>query len=452
MESVSGINFLYEDRKAGQMDYLKDKNEKFYGINVETTRLQAFSKNGIFIGEESSSIGTITSFTYHNHNSKYGIRPFKAEQLSFYANAFYDTYFGKDENQEIHEHEGEHGGEECTDEEESVDTHNLKIGASFQSDIYNQNFELYNQDLREFIPGVFSEYTFSGLKDFTLTFGLRGDWHNKYSWFFTPRMHLKYNLDELNTFRLSLGKGSRTSYVLSDYSSVLASSREIIIAEELKREEAYNFGVNYVSEFILFDIPATLNFDYYHTRFENQIVADYEQSFDKIIFSNLNGESYSNSFQVDIISEPFDFLTLTTAYRYNDVKITYQNELLQKPLISPHKFFVNFAISTKRDEWMFDFTINYNSSGRLPKMPVMSPNGLAATEFEGYFTYFAHITRKFEGWEIYLGGENLGDFMQQHPIIGYQDPFSNNFDSSIIWGPTMGRVVYLGVRISKDIY
>jgi len=473
MESVSGVNFLYEDRKAGQMDYLKDNAGTFYGINVETTRLQAFSKNGIFIGEESSSIGTITSFTYHNHNSKYGIRPFKAEQLSFYANAFYDVYFGREEDEHEHGeecnheeeqlHEHEHG-EDCNHEvDESIetehseesglgDTHNLKIGASFQSDIYNQNFELYNQDLREFIPGVFSEYTFSGLKDFTMTFGLRGDWHNKYSWFFTPRMHLKYNLDGLNTFRLSLGKGSRTAYVLSDYSSVLASSREIIIAEELKREEAWNFGVNYVSEFILFDIPATLNFDYYHTRFENQIVADYEQSFDKIIFSNLNGESYSNSFQVDIISEPFDFLTLTTAYRYNDVKITYQNELLQKPLISPHKFFVNFAISTKRDEWMFDFTINYNSSGRLPKMPVMSPNGVAATEFDGYFTYFAHITRKFVGWEIYLGGENLGDFMQHHPIIGYQDPFSNNFDSSIIWGPTMGRVVYLGVRISKDIY
>lgn len=454
MESVSGVNFLYEDRKAGQMDYINDKAGTFYGIDVETTRLQAFSKNGIFIGEDNSSIGTITSFTYHNHNSKYGLRPFKAEQMSFYANAFYDVYFGKhDSDHDEHNHEGNHEneGEHSEEEGEAVETHNLKLGASFQSDIYNQNFELYNQELREFIPGIFSEYTFNGIKDLALTFGLRGDWHNKYSWFVTPRFHGKYNIDELNTLRFSLGKGSRTSYVLSDYSAVLASSREIIISEELKREEAYNAGLNYVSEFIFLGIPVTMNLDFFHTRFENQIIADYDAAFDKIIFSNLNGESYSNSFQIDLISEPFDFLTLTTAYRYNDVKITYHNELMEKPLISPHKLFANFAFSTRSDEWMIDFTINYNSGGRLPAVPPSS-NGVAPTEFDGYLTYYAHITRKFTGWEIYLGGENLSGFMQHHPVIGYKEPFSNNFDSSVIWGPTMGRVIYLGVRISKDIY
>ncbi|HRP01199.1 MAG TPA: carboxypeptidase-like regulatory domain-containing protein [Candidatus Kapabacteria bacterium] len=464
MESVSAINFLYEDRKAGQMDFLNNNNDKEYGINVATTRLQAFTKNGFFVGDANSSIGTIASFTYHNHDSKYGKNPFKANQLSFYANAFYDTYFSREKETHDHSQDHDHDGDgvqdhpSSHDSEHSVaveteDIHNLKMGASFQADLYDQSFEKYNQDIQEYIPGIFTEYTFTGIKDLSMTFGLRGDWHNKYSWFFTPRMHFKYNIDELNTLRLSLGKGSRTSYVLSDYSSVLASSREIIISNDLKREEAYNLGLNYVSEFIFLGVPITMNMDFFHTQFENQIVADYDVSYDKIIFSNLDGKSYSNSFQIDFISEPFDFLTLTTAYRYNDVKITYHNELMEKPLISPHKVFANFAFSTRNDVWMIDFTINYNSSGRLPFIPSLSNSeGKVPTEFDGYLTFYTHITRKFSGWEIYLGAENLGGFVQNNPIIGYNDPFSKNFDSSVIWGPTMGRVVYLGVRISNDIY
>ena len=49
------------------------------------------------------------------------------------------------------------------------------------------------------------------------------------------------------------------------------------------------------------------------------------------------------------------------------------------------------------------------------------------------------ITREFSNYGIYLGCENLFDFKQENPIIVLDDPFSEFFTVSGIWGPTRGR-------------
>jgi hypothetical protein len=58
------------------------------------------------------------------------------------------------------------------------------------------------------------------------------------------------------------------------------------------------------------------------------------------------------------------------------------------------------------------------------------------------------ITHVFKKWEFYLGGENLTNFKQKHPIIDAQNPFSSKFDATNIWGPIMGINIYAGVRFS----
>ncbi|GIR12138.1 MAG: hypothetical protein CM15mP23_07130 [Cryomorphaceae bacterium] len=41
--------------------------------------------------------------------------------------------------------------------------------------------------------------------------------------------------------------------------------------------------------------------------------------------------------------------------------------------------------------------------------------------------------------------------MQPQPIRGVENPFSDNFDAGMIWGPTMGRIVFSGIRLNiKD--
>ncbi len=51
-------------------------------------------------------------------------------------------------------------------------------------------------------------------------------------------------------------------------------------------------------------------------------------------------------------------------------------------------------------------------------------------------------------WSIYVGGENLTNFKQKNPIIDAANPWGNNFDSTMIWGPVHGAKGYIGIRFN----
>jgi len=49
-------------------------------------------------------------------------------------------------------------------------------------------------------------------------------------------------------------------------------------------------------------------------------------------------------------------------------------------------------------------------------------------------------------FDIYVGVENILDYTQEYPILASNQPFSQYFDSSLIWGPVFGRKIYFGLR------
>jgi outer membrane receptor for ferrienterochelin and colicins len=57
------------------------------------------------------------------------------------------------------------------------------------------------------------------------------------------------------------------------------------------------------------------------------------------------------------------------------------------------------------------------------------------------------MTRTFSGtFEMYVGGENIGNYHQDKAILGANDPFGPNFDSSIVYAPIFGQMYYAGLR------
>jgi hypothetical protein len=59
----------------------------------------------------------------------------------------------------------------------------------------------------------------------------------------------------------------------------------------------------------------------------------------------------------------------------------------------------------------------------------------------------AQVTYVFKtNLELYVGGENLTNFMIHDAIIAAEDPSSNFFDASLLWGPVFGRMGYVGLR------
>ena len=59
----------------------------------------------------------------------------------------------------------------------------------------------------------------------------------------------------------------------------------------------------------------------------------------------------------------------------------------------------------------------------------------------------AQVTKVFSNaFEIYVGGENLTNYMQHNPVLASQDPFGPYFDTGIVYAPTMGGMIYTGFR------
>ena len=49
-------------------------------------------------------------------------------------------------------------------------------------------------------------------------------------------------------------------------------------------------------------------------------------------------------------------------------------------------------------------------------------------------------------FEVYIGAENILNYRQQNPIQNAFNPYSENFDAGLVWGPIFGRIFYGGFR------
>jgi outer membrane receptor for ferrienterochelin and colicin len=387
-------------------------------------------------------MGLQVSGSLHNHNSYYGFTEHDAEQNSFYANLIYQSII-------------------------SNTAHKVKAGISFLYDEVQDNLanpiNLINYDglitpglafsRTERVPGAFVEYNYDNLKKFSVIAGMRVDHHNLFGLFFTPRIHARYNLTELTTLRASAGKGMRVANILAENTGVMVSSRQFVFtglqssnAYGYKPDVAWNYGINLSQDFTIDYRSGTLTVDYFYTDFRNQAVLDYDFSARQARFFGLTGKSFSHSLQVQVDYELLRRFDLRMAYRWLDVQTDYTEARLARPLISNHRAFVNLAYETK-NKWKFDYTVQWLGAQRIPDTSENPPPYQVATRSSGYFLMNAQVTKDFfDRWSAYVGMENLNNFTLSNPILAAGDPFSPYFDSSLVWGPIFGRMVYAGFR------
>ncbi|MBO5961205.1 MAG: TonB-dependent receptor [Paludibacteraceae bacterium] len=416
---------LYETRKGGQIRTMENP----YHVDIQTGRAELFMKNGyVFDPENGTSIGIITNATFHNQQSVYGHKEYNATQWNAYLNAIFQTSW--------------------------TDMHKLSTGLSFNYDHYNEHLfaNVINDTIRnEFVPGIFAEYTFNWNNKLILLGGLRADYHSTYGAFVTPRVNIKYNPWDFLHLRASVGMGHRAPNVLAENNNLLSSSRQLVIEDNLKMERAWNYGLSLTGYIPIAGRELTLSAECYYTDFLNQTVVDMDADPHKVLFYNLDGRSYALSAQAEATMEVFKGFTATLAYRYTDVKCTYQGVLREKPLTNRFKGLVTISYQTPLKKWQFDFTAQFNGGGRLPdSYDVVDVDGNMTKKwnetFKPYTILNAQITKYFRTWSIYAGAENMTNFTQKNPIIDVTDPFGDNFDATMIWGPVHGYKVYVGMR------
>ncbi|TDW49784.1 outer membrane receptor for ferrienterochelin and colicin [Flavobacterium sp. 270] len=434
---VSFINFRYmnDKKQTGEVDFDKDRDKgttNYWGSEINTERFDVSTKIGyVFPDMPFQSIGFQNAFNSHKQDSYYGLNQYDIKQNSFYSNLIFNSIINNT-------------------------MHKFTTGLNFTYDQYQEFVNVNDYSRIDNSIGAFFEYTYDNTDNFSLILGGRVDNHNRLGFFVTPRLHMRYNPWKNGVLRFSAGRGKRSANIFAENQQLFASSRTFSILDNngkiygLNPEIAWNYGVSFSQKFKIFNKNAEAGFDVYRTDFQNQAVVDLMQSPQEVLFYNLKGNSFANSLQIEFNYELIHNLNLRTAYKYYDIQTDYLRGTFQRPLQAKHRFLGNLEYETALNDdkqWKFDYTFNWSGKQQLPytasnpvedQFPDFSPS-YAVMNFQ--------VTRVFSPvFEVYIGGENIGNYKQKKAILGAEDPFGPNFDASIAYAPIFGQMYYAGLR------
>ena len=444
-----GVRAIQDSRNGGQIKSIQNR----WTSDIFNRSINGYFKIGVPLNEDNSqNIALIADYNYQDMDSGFGIRTYDAGQHSAYANLLYQNVIN--------------------------DSHQFTLGLNGTFDRYDEklvrivwmNSFLAGKEENEVTPlantGVFGEYTYHAGDKFTAIAGLRGDWFYKQGFKVSPRVTLKYMPVEEIVIRANGGRGLRYSTPLVDNIGVFSTGKEYVGAyNEHILEDAWTMGGN-ITYYMPFGASANtyLSFDYFRTQFAQQMVVDYEYGMNQIHFYAIDGNrSYTDNYQIDFSVDPVERFNITATFRYTDARIELAGKgLVEKPMTSRFKGVLNLQYATNLNKWIFDFTASLNGSCRVYNfmenlnedgtMTTKPKEGVARLYKNGrtpvYPLLYAQITRRFKGWDVYLGAENMTNYTQKNPIIGSDNPFQPSFDASCVWGPLMGIKAHVGFRFT----
>ena len=469
-----GWKVVNENRLGGQLGYKKDMYEdmvadpfnSLYGSKIHNRNINAYAKLGIPVGYERTFTGDPADAVQNN-----------VAMILDYDNYLTDSYFGLNKV-DVVENALRYN---ITYAHYFTQRSSLNAGASAYMRMMDNNYQqpaiaggapaeawsfIGKSTLVE--PGLFAEYTYQIEDKFSLVVGLRGDYsmiegdyYNdvKGKLLVTPRSHIRWSITPRTTLRASAGMGYRRQNLVTDNIWMMTTSRHIKFAGlEDDMEAAATFGGSLSQTFRLAqDDMATISFDYFRTQFFNTMVFDQETADNSILIYNSDGKSFTDNYQIDFNWTPFRGFDLFATFRYTNAKMTVERDgeqiLVERPLTSRYKGLINIQYAVRR--WVFDATAQLNGPVRLPEL---DGDLVKATENPNlspiYPMFFAQVSYKISNLTLYLGCENIANYVQGHkghgqaPILGSEAPFKEGFNSSAVWGPLMGRKFYIGLRLN----
>ena len=465
-----GVRAIQDSRLGGQMlkdngkEVFYDRNEYVWnpydlkegqvnpwGSDIVNRSLNGYFKIGVPLNEDNSqNIALIADYNYQDMNSYFGATKYLAGQHSAFANLLYQNVIS--------------------------DAHKFTVGLNGTFDRYDEIFKrtiffeggrnVAGSDLPSFTSlanaGVFGEYTYKYGEAVSVIAGLRADWFSHVSdgtsrFKVSPRLTLKYMpVDEI-VIRANGGRGLRYSAPLVDNIGVFSTGKRFDGAyTDHILEDAWTFGGN-ITYYLPFGASSNtyLSVDYFRTQFAQQMVVDYERYHNQISFYALgSGRSFTDNIQVDFSVDPVERFNITATFRYTNAMIELADKgLVEKPMTSRFKGVLNLQYATNLNKWIFDFTASLNGSCRVYDFMkdfkdadgnLVYRNGRTPV----YPMLYAQVTRRFKGWDVYVGAENLTNFRQKDAVIGAADPRLAGFDASCIWGPLMGIKAHAGFRFT----
>ncbi|MBP3533608.1 MAG: TonB-dependent receptor [Alistipes sp.] len=471
-----GVKYINDYRLGGQMDYRKKMRQEMidwankqpigsplvggiYGSEVKNEEVNAYFKLGMPVGksvfdkdeqdEMRSNFAMVIDFDHFNEDAYFGaFNDYGGRQNMINANAMYVHYFTYRSSLIS----GISASSRWVDENLMQ---NLGIMQNWGGSIILNNKVLDSKRLEPEI-GAYMEYTYSIKDKLSVVAGLRYD----YNFYFrknmiTPRAHVKWNITPTTVFRASAGLGYRPTDVITDNIGILATGHQIYGVprhyRDLNRMETALTAGGSLTQTIstINHNDMTISFDYFRTQLFHSVIVDQEYIYGATFIYDTNKKSFTNSYQVDLTWTPIERFDIFATFRYTDSKYTVNREgggyeLVERPLVNRFKTLLNLQYATRMRKWTFDVTAQLNGRSRIPQTELDIPSAYSPV----YPMFYAQVSRRIKHWDIYIGCENIGNYTQKHPILHADNPYSWYFNSSLVWGPLMGRKFYIGVRFN----
>lgn len=441
--------------------FAKYLSESHWGTDITNSLLNAYLKVGKPLREDgSSSIAAIADWSWQKSDSWFGASSYLASQQSGFINLLYRNMLNESHDFTV----GLSGTFDHIDEAVAKLDYGLWSGENWNGQ------RPYSGIADHFFGGAYGEYTFHAGDIFTSIVGVSADWYKGNGLKVAPKVTLKYSPAEWLVARANGGRGLRYADPVADNIGVMSThSRLQGNCMERLLEDSWTFGGNLTFYMPLGVDPSKtyVSFDYFRTQFARQLMVDYEVPGTDVnggrdiwFFDSDGRRSYSDNWQVDFNVEPFDRFTVALTGRYTNARQeNYGGELVEKPMLSCFKGVLNLQYKTNLSRWIFDFTASVNGSARVYDfMKDLKDDGGELLYPDGrtpvYPLLYAQITRRFRGFDIYAGVENITNFTQMHVLVGDRNaagewtPWTPGFDASCVWGPIMGRRINLGVRLT----
>lgn len=428
----ASLRYLTDEKQVGQLGFNPNKHQfgsSFWGGELKTDKWDITLKTGYVFPEiPYQSFGFQSAVSRHNQEGYFGNNTYDVSYTSYFHHLVYQSILGNT-------------------------LHKFKTGLQYMADLYDETVMGTKIHRNETNLGGFFEYSYDSQEQFNLILGVRLDHHNILGDFLTPRAHIRYALNENKTIlRFSAGEGRRVSSIFAEHQKFLGSQRILSIAQPTKPmygllpERAWNYGLSWIQKALLLNHPVEMGLDAYRTQFINRVVADWETP-GAISFYNLQGKSYAQSVQFSASTNFNERLDLRFAYKVYDIKTAYRSGIKRVPLQPKTRWFAFLGYGSKLNagkQWRADATFHRVGQQRLVAT-FDAPSKMA----DGFSLLSSQLTRQFsENFSVYFGAENLFDIKQADAVLGASNPFGARFDTSQVYAPVFGRMIYAGFRFN----
>lgn len=436
--SITG-KYYYEDRRNGVEEFLSSKNYRglrgssdIYGESIYTNRLELF---GSYELAQLPNTKLDYSVSSHEQNSYYGSDFYKASQDILFANLIWS------------------GGSSA---------HDLTAGFTSRYQKYDdntmatENNGINNPD-NQYIPGFFVQDEWKVNNRFTALSGIRLDRYQKHGLIFAPRLSLKFKPGNWTTVRSNFGTGFRIVNLFTEDHAFVTGQRDVVIAEELRPEESYNYALNLNHIFTLGESQGMIDVDAFYTYFTNKITPDYESA-GQIIYTNTDGHAVSKGVGISVQQE-FSFpLAINTGFNFQRVTETEQGETRRIEFAPEWTGVLTLNYDLRALKTSIAYSANFTGPMALPEVFDLDANGEPLAEprptlSEHFSIHNLQVTKETsKSFSLYFGIQNIWNFLQPwSPLVGFNDPgsnpgFSNSFDTAYAYAPIHGREFYIGLN------